>query len=161
MRGVAALVAAAVLGLFSANAAAQSAPCVNETDALIASRNTIVQDMTAFAQQQCGPNNSSWWWVWCISAAPDAATKSDAVKKMDKQIAQKGDQCFAQSKQETSAIVKDLANCRVAPDGPTTIQCKTLASFQRCQKAKPWSPGNCHIWNGEPMAPCCKLYNWQ
>jgi hypothetical protein len=152
---------AAVLGLFAADVAAQSAPCVNETDALIATRNQVVQDMTLFAQQQCGANNSSWWYLWCISSAPDAATKSDAVKQLDKQIEHKGDECFAKSKQEASAIVKSLPNCRVAPDGPTTIQCSTLASFPALSESKALVARPLHIWRNEPMAPCCKLFNWQ
>ena len=156
MKGLAAL--AVVLSLFSGDAAAQSAPCVNDTDAMIAAKAKVLAALKEFRVKQCGPTSDGAWAILCIASIDKDIDNSNTAKELDGFITDKGNRCLEKSKQQAAELVKSLPNCRLAPDSPTTIQCKTLASFDLCKKANPWSPGNCHIWGGQPMAPCCKSF---
>jgi hypothetical protein len=178
MRTVAALVAAATLGLFAADALGQSAPCVDQTDALIAARNrAVAAKVEVYKQYQCVNPQTGLYFdgkapnlfpgqkpkplAQCLTEITNGVLNSDAIKAMDAKTAATGNQCQQQSKADAATFAKaHTPDCKVSTDSPTTIWCAKVPAYQACLKAHPWSPGNCQIWNGDPLAACCQLHTW-
>lgn len=172
MKRIATLVAAATLGLFCADAFGQSATCVNELNALITASDQKVAALVADSKyHNCvnpatglyfdgkSPNyaNTPQSLDACLKEIEAEVQQLPSIHNLHVQLVAKGSQCLAVAKKEASDYVAAHANCRVKPDSSSTIQCKSVASYDICQKAKPWSPGHCGLWNGQVLATCCNI----